>query len=195
MDIAKLKQETSADHDRVERSIRLMDGHLDLPTYLDTLQRLYGFVAGWEQWAAQANSVAVQALLCKRRRSALLRADLTYFATSLPLRTYTGPMLSPGSEPQVLGAMYVMEGSTLGGQFIARHVETTLALSPGQGDSFFRGYGDSTGGMWREMKDALAALPDSTSEETIQAAKALFHDFAQWNEDDSSMESMELPGA
>jgi heme oxygenase (biliverdin-IX-beta and delta-forming) len=49
------------------------------------------------------------------------------------------------SAADLLGAMYVMEGSTLGGQLIARHVELVLGLTAGQGNAHFRGHNERTG--------------------------------------------------
>ena len=182
MDITRLKEQTAVEHDRVEQSLPVMSVALDAATYIRTLQRLHGFVLGWERWASQSACPEIQRLLRSRRRSELLLADLLHFSACAPSETYEGPRLSPASLPQVLGAMYVMEGSTLGGQYIARHVESVLALSPGKGDAFFRGYGDATGSMWREIKTALTALPDDSEEEVIRAARTLFQDFAAWNE-------------
>ena len=182
MDVERLKHETSAEHDRVEQSMRVMDEHLDTAAYLAILRRLYGFVLGWESWAAQSTCATVQMLLRSRRRSEMLHADLVHFSSKLPSHTYPGPRLSLSSLAQVLGGMYVMEGSTLGGQYIARHVEAILVLSPGSGDAFFRGYGETTGSMWREVKEALVELPDAKTEEVIHAARTLFHDFTEWNE-------------
>ncbi|MGI4830067.1 MAG: biliverdin-producing heme oxygenase [Janthinobacterium lividum] len=76
-----------------------------------------------------------------------------------------------------LGAFYVLEGSTLGGRFIAQHVETTLGISPGQGDAYFRGHGEHTGAMWREVTEAIARLPEQDAEITIAAAKRTFQAF------------------
>ncbi len=73
-----------------------------------------------------------------------------------------------------LGAWYVMEGSTLGGRFIARHVETVLGLEPGVGDAYFRGHGEATGGLWRETTALVAAMPDELSDVLIAAAKRTF---------------------
>ncbi len=182
MDINILRQQTSAEHDRVEGSIGVMDGNLDRRIYVGLLQRLYGFALGWEQWSSNCPCASVQALLCKRKRSKLLSNDLRFFSVVPSSSVYPGPALSVGSRTDVLGGLYVMEGSTLGGQYIARHVEATLALTPGCGDSFFRGYGDETGRMWREVKETLTALPDFETEGVILAAKRLFQDFALWNE-------------
>jgi heme oxygenase (biliverdin-IX-beta and delta-forming) len=70
--------------------------------------------------------------------------------------------------------MYVMEGSTLGGQYIARHVEKTLHFTPGQGNAYFRGYSERTGELWREFKSLLTALPETDSDTVIASAKATF---------------------
>ena len=182
MDINSLKLQTSVEHDRVENSMRVMDRHLDLKTYVHVLQSLYGFVLGWEQWAARSTSTTVQTLLCGRQRSKLLGEDLRFFSSDPFSGTYAGPDLLVSSQSHVLGGLYVMEGSTLGGQYIARHVEGILALTPGSGDSFFRGYGDATSRMWREVKEALTDLPDTETEDVICAARKLFQDCAQWNE-------------
>lgn len=191
MDVARLKQQTQPEHDRVEQTMHLMQEGLTREAYVATLQRLLGFVLGWERWASQCNGATVQALLRHRRRSDLLRADLQHFATAPLPAIYPGPALSASVEAYVLGGMYVMEGSTLGGQYIARHVEQVLALPPGTGDAFFRGYGEHTGSMWRQVKGALTALPESDEGEISLAAKAVFADFAQWNEEKFPQQQME----
>ena len=78
-----------------------------------------------------------------------------------------------------LGRMYVMEGSTLGGQYIARHVEETLGIRPGEGNSYFRGYGDATGERWREFREVLKALPDTETDTVIASAREMFAIFGE----------------
>ncbi len=73
-----------------------------------------------------------------------------------------------------LGAWYVMEGSTLGGRFIARHAEAALGLEPGVGDAYFRGHNEATGGLWRETTAVVAAVPEGLSDVVIAAAKRTF---------------------
>lgn len=61
------------------------------------------------------------------------------------------------TRPSVLGALYVIEGSTLGGQMISRHLETTLGLRNGAGYGYFRSYGPDTPEKWREFRGILLA--------------------------------------
>ena len=76
-----------------------------------------------------------------------------------------------------LGALYVLEGSTLGGRLIARHLQPTFGFRDGKGDAYFRGHGDQTGALWREITAAIAALPEGDSPEVIEAAKRTFDAF------------------
>ena len=74
-----------------------------------------------------------------------------------------------------------MEGSTLGGQTIARHVERVLELNAGQGDSYFRGHGENTGRMWKEFCQVQQTrVPDRETGAVVEAAKAMFQVFGSW---------------
>ena len=42
---------------------------------------------------------------------------------------------------QTLGCPYVLEGATLGGQVVGRHLRENLNLSPENGAAFFNSYG------------------------------------------------------
>jgi heme oxygenase len=124
-----------------------------------------------------------------RRRSSLLHADLetlgwkTSDASPAALRYAVQTMndtVVPGDPRAVfLGRMYVMEGSTLGGQYIARHLEQQLRLPHGVGNSYFVGYGEQTGERWREVREVLAALPDEHAETVVRSAKNMFQLFGE----------------
>ena len=77
--------------------------------------------------------------------------------------------------------MYVMEGSRLGGQMIARHVEEVLGLVPGRGDAYFRGFEEKTGSMWKESVGVLEArVGDGEEEAAVRAAREMFGLFGDW---------------
>lgn len=81
----------------------------------------------------------------------------------------------------LFGMMYVMEGSRLGGQFIACHVETVLHLADGAGYSYFRGNGNQTWPMWKEFCEMLKLrVPDNQTEAVVVSAKAMFATYAIW---------------
>lgn len=181
MDLERLKRETEPDHVRTEETMNVMSPDLDRTAYIATLQKLYGFIKGWELWTEQVSATELKQHLCARHRSPLLAADLAFFSAALPDTIYPGPCLSPDNPAEVLGAMYVVEGSTLGGRYIARHVEQVLSLAPNAGNSYFRGYGEETGQMWNEVKALLRNVPDRDAPVVARSAKLLFADFASWN--------------
>ncbi len=90
-----------------------------------------------------------------------------------------GSQSEAGFEAGFMGALYVMEGSTLGGRFIARHVEQVLGLEPGRGDAYFQGHGEATGSLWRETTAAIAEVPEAQAEVVIAAAKRTFAAFGE----------------
>jgi heme oxygenase len=95
------------------------------------------------------------------------------------------------SPEQAVGVLYVLEGATLGGQFIQRHLQTTLGLTPSQGLSFFCSYGDGVGTMWQAYMQfaALAADTPEKQDAIATAAVETFVCFEQW----LSMERAALP--
>ncbi len=72
------------------------------------------------------------------------------------------------SKAEFLGAMYVLEGSTLGGQVLLRRFKDALGISETQGGHFFNGYGSETGLMWCQFLSVLNRELQTTEE--IQTA-------------------------
>ena len=180
MNLEQLRRETLLDHNAVEKSVPLMDEELDVDTYVSYLLKLRGIIAAWEEWAAPNAPAWIQPLLAARRRGQLLMLDLRWFGvdTSGEARPKLPEMRDTAS---LLGAMYVIEGSTLGGQLIARHVELVLGLTAGQGNAYFCGHNQRTGQLWKEFCDALRTkVPDSETPAVIAAAKAMFGLFGAW---------------
>ena len=56
--------------------------------------------------------------------------------------------------------MYVLEGSALGGQFIARTL-AQAGLHPDRGAAYFHGWGPATARLWRETREVLNTQLDS----------------------------------
>jgi heme oxygenase (biliverdin-IX-beta and delta-forming) len=154
--LAALRGATHTHHERVDRLVDLQ--RLQEPShYARVLRVLEAFLAGWEPAVAAALPPARQEWLRLRSRRPFLQQDLR------ALRVAPGTAARmPGfaSEAAAWGAIYVMEGSALGGQVISR----TLArrgLSPATGAAYFHGWGDATSAMWREVRGLLASHLDS----------------------------------
>ncbi|UQN08670.1 biliverdin-producing heme oxygenase [Deinococcus sp. QL22] len=154
----QLRQATLQHHQEVEAFMPVMQPHLRLETYQHLLGQLYTVVAPLEGQLL-ALPLPEQFEVGARQKAGLLRRDLSVLGvTSLPL----GLSLPPLSLPQALGALYVLEGATLGGQMIERHLHACLGLTAARGSAYFTAYGPATGQMWRRFGAAMACsvLPE-----------------------------------
>ena len=180
MDIAKLRVATRADHKAVEDSLPLMRPDLTRNGYITVLLRLHGIVAAWEEIANESFSGPLKELARERQRLSLLKRDLMFFQAT-PDESLKPCLSGFHNSAELLGAMYVMEGSRLGGQLIAKHVEEILELDHGSGSSFFRGYGKSTREHWTEFINVLQVhVDDSGTEAVVAGAKKMFREFGDW---------------
>jgi heme oxygenase (biliverdin-IX-beta and delta-forming) len=188
LDMQKLRRGTEASHQAIEGTSPLMGRNLDEAQYIQCLHNMYGVVAAWEECSVQFAPAWLQATLARGRKG-FLEEDLARFGVfELDVSRPTLPDLK--ELPDLLGAMYVMEGSTLGGQIIARHVETVLHLSEGPGCSYFRGHGDQTGPMWKEFCDLLKLrVLDDQTDAVIDGANAMFETVGQWMQRKSVMDA------
>jgi heme oxygenase len=183
-----LKAETRSHHERAERSVRLLAPGLTLEHYRHHLEALYGFYAPLEDALAAPLSGLPELRAPERRKLPLLVQDLCGLGhtqaslVSLPLATEL-PRLH--ALPEALGCCYVLEGATLGGQLILRHLQRHFAGIPAGDFAFFRAYGEGIGPMWRAFGDALyRASGEARSEDfdsrVLQAARATFDAFEGW---------------
>jgi heme oxygenase len=80
--------------------------------------------------------------------------------------------------------MYVLEGSTLGGQVLKRAMAERLGVGADSGAAFFDVYGPLTGTHWRSFLARLAeaSLPPAALTCSVHAAVATFMRFEQWLE-------------
>lgn len=148
--------------------------------YVVCLRRLYGIVLAWEEMAEERSSGEIHGLLLSRQRRYLLGRDLARLGAEMDL--VPRPVLPEMQDrASLLGAMYVMEGSTLGGQLIAPHVEEVLHLGDGEGTAFFRGHRERTGVLWREFCELLKTqVAEEEEEALIGAARKMFQAFRLW---------------
>jgi heme oxygenase (biliverdin-IX-beta and delta-forming) len=180
LDLARLRLETAVDHVAVEAGMPLMVEDLDRKSYVRCLQQVHGIVAAWEEWSAETSPEWMHSLLENRQRRGLLERDLAWFGV-VPFDEARPAMPETQDPASLLGAMYVMEGSTLGGRLIARHVERVLGLSAGVGDAYFCGHDQQTGTLWKEFCGVLQArVPDRETDTVIAAAKTMFQVFGSW---------------
>jgi heme oxygenase len=169
--LERLKIETRPAHDRIEAAIDVERRITSRGAYRALLARFYGFHVAWE---AAAEEVAPDPQAFRRRCKAdLLARDLKALGLSaheiarLPRCHPLMPLPAPAA---VLGSMYVVEGSTLGGAIIARDVERRLGLTAETGCAYFRSYGRDTAMMWKSFGAMLTALSSPEVDDLIVAS-------------------------
>lgn len=184
----RLRHETRDLHDRIEanpRFGRLMATDLTQGEYRQILVGLLGHHRPVEAALAAAAPLLPAALgvADRLRRTALLEADLRALGldgtaiADLP----ACPPLALATAEAAWGTLYMLEGATLGGQVIARHLAATLGLGPGNGASALVPYGDQTGTQWRGFKAALeATAPGLDADAVVDAARRAFTRLDDW---------------
>ena len=180
----RLKHETRAEHLALEARVPLMQPGLTVPQYAQVLRAFASVVLPLEQRLA-ALPLPDALKYPARRHTPALQADLA--ALGLDWSPHPLPETLATSLPAAYGTLYVLEGSTLGGQLISRHLKKHLNLDGTSGAAYFSGYGPDTGRQWRAftqfMRDAEreAAQPgwaDAMVQDMVQEARAAFAVFA-----------------
>ena len=184
MILERLKSATGDAHDRVEAlaaSDRIMNGTLTAGEYRRLVLRNYLLHAAYEPLldTVAARYTLDELRFQERKKLPFLERDLRELNLRIPGVEFI-PSLVPDTVQQVLGCMYVLEGSTLGGAVIRRRL-TSIPEFAGIPFHFYGCYGDRTGAMWNSFRSVLTARVQTTAEqqETVQAALQMFDDVAR----------------
>lgn len=151
--------------------------------YRDLLRRFHGYYHPLEQDLLNAGHWRDIGLdYPQRLKTAALERDLVTLgdaAPSLLPQCSSLPDVSP--LPASLGCLYVLEGATLGGQIISRHLREHLGLTPATGAAFFSGYGPDTGPRWKEFGTVLTtAAREEDGDAIVAAANQTFMTLSDW---------------
>jgi heme oxygenase len=177
-----LRRATGDSHRRLEAmptQARLLRDDYGIAEYRRLLGRLYGFYqplglalqAGGAAWGSRV-ALRVEQLERDLRALALTPGDLHALSRCVEL-----PPVD--TSDHVLGCAYVIEGSTLGGRVIFKHL---ARIFPDRADvalRFFAGDGDRTAEQWRGFCAHLNAQATNV-EQLCAAASATFDALAAW---------------
>ncbi|RAK52471.1 biliverdin-producing heme oxygenase [Phenylobacterium deserti] len=168
----RLRRETADAHAQLENQLQLLGRVSDRQWFVCVLEGFLGFHMVWER--AIRERPELRAFLEPRSRLPHLRRDLialgrtTAELEALPHCFAAADLAADPAE--ALGSIYVMEGSTLGGQVIHRALKDTGWLPRG-GLTYFQPYGSRTGQMWRSYQ-AFAEQTTSASRQDAVCAGA-----------------------
>jgi heme oxygenase len=174
----QLKDSTEASHQALEKKmVSIIKKIRTRQDYVNFLKLMYGYYSALER---RVQEYVTEMEIGKRRKAERLLEDISYFeSTATPDICKELPPIN--SHAEALGAMYVMEGSTMGGKTIAKMIEGQAGINGPSGFSFFNGYGEETGKMWEEFKIFLNRPFDELEKlDLILTANRTFRTFYNW---------------
>jgi heme oxygenase len=145
-----LREGAAEAHTQLEATLDLMGRIADRQRFLQVLERFLGFHLIWEHAIRQ--HPALRSFHEPRSRVPHLRRDLAALGrtnaeqAALPLCAAAASLVS--RRAGAVGSIYVLEGSTLGGQVISRAL-AQAHWAPRGGLAYFAPYKARTGEMWR----------------------------------------------
>ncbi|SFE22214.1 Heme oxygenase [Paenibacillus algorifonticola] len=192
--MARLKEETADNHKQIEDNRfakAILNQTLNITDYSLYLQKFYGFIKPVERhiaaWAEAQNLQELRIFLQSRAKSPLLERDLIALGLSeeqvqqLPECKQLPELAAAAS---VLGYMYVIEGSTMGGQIITRQVRKFLPFTDhaSEGTAYFNAYGTETRAKWAEFSQFVSesALTEEEANQVVETAKQTFLTLEVW---------------
>ena len=157
-----LRIHTRSHHERIEQALDLPSSVRTREDYRRLLVRFCGFYLPHEAqlriYTSALDAYGIE--LGTRLKADKIRHDLLSLGmsseeiTKLPQCVDLPDLCTPG---HALGSLYVLEGSTLGSQVVARALNEKAELEVNCAMRFLSGYGASTGRMWRSFVSALDA--------------------------------------
>ena len=180
--IDKLRLATRPLHDELDQAMmpRIMQMQ-SINDYIDLLIAFYGFFKPvYDQIDSHLNQRYLPDYNSRRKPAGILH-NLQALGYKTTVEKISGNLPGITCNAEAFGALYVMEGSTLGGLMITKMIAGKLHLTDEQ-LSFFAGYGKKTKERWHQFTGALDNVPVSENDEQkmIQAAAETFSLFKSW---------------
>lgn len=183
---AQLRTQTACLHEQTEILLGLPCAIRNVDDYRGWLCRFFGLYEPLEQSLARFNEWGDHGLtLPSPNHGTCLAADLAAMRVD-PANVSRAPSSLLPRLPtfaHALGALYVLEGSTLGGQLILRDVEARIGSQITGATLFFGGRGTAVGPAWQTFKTALNAFGRERpclGADVISGAEGVFRSIAEW---------------
>ncbi|WP_285008458.1 biliverdin-producing heme oxygenase [Pedobacter faecalis] len=180
----KLKHDTLLQHERLESLMfvdNIMGKTLNPDQYKKILLTNYIAHKAYEEaiFGAIGPDLAARLDLNARRKLAALERDVE--EAGLDEQLFKAELIVKGLKPlhfneaAALGALYVMEGATLGGSVILKQLKLNPSFA-GKGLNFYYYgvYGGALMANWKSFVDVLNAFPEGNEDEVVEGAKQMF---------------------
>lgn len=171
-----IKESTTQAHAKLEgtvvRQLKAVRSNAD---YADVLKAFYAYFNAVEKTIAPYITAEVLPDYAERRNSSHIKADIIELGGNVDnLPQVETPAVNNALE--ALSALYVLEGSIMGGPYI---VQMLNKYGVQQGTSFFSGYGENTQNMWQAFVTVLNKHGEdpATHARSIEIANETFSRF------------------
>ncbi|MFD2599275.1 biliverdin-producing heme oxygenase [Sphingobacterium corticis] len=150
-----IKEATKSAHQQLEKTVVMrLKGIRSQADYADVLKHFYAYFSAVEQAIAPFITSGVLPDYASRRNASHIRQDIVDLGENVDtLPAAKAPNIQ--SVAEAFGALYVLEGSIMGGPYI---VQMLKKYGMETGFSFFSGYGESTGQRWAAFTERMNEL-------------------------------------
>lgn len=174
----QIKSATKSGHQELEKTVILkLKAIRSNQDYADVLKYFYTYFTVLESQLEQFIPAALRPYYTLRRDASYIERDIIELGGSIEnLPTSYSPAINNFN--QAIGALYVLEGSIMGGPYIVKMLQQ---YGMNLGFNFFQGYGDASQEKWQEFTRLINTEITSPEaiEEAIEAAKDTFSQFAK----------------
>lgn len=178
-----LKDRTRQSHQSLEKTlVGLLKNIQTKDDYLYILRLFYSFIYPLEREINRFSIADAFPDYSERRKAGQLVTDMQSLGRNAKDEDLCKDLPPIHSVFEAAGTLYVLEGSTLGGQVISRMISDKLPSVTDNSLSFFNSYGGDTLPMWRKFQDRLNSLVTNEVQqaETVRAAESTFNYFKTW---------------
>jgi heme oxygenase len=165
----RLLERTADWHTRIGQnmlSVNLFGANVSIEDYKKYLSALFGFVSGFEQYIYPQLLSFINDLE-KRRKTNIIKDDLVTLGynvstlETLPENYFRSMYTDPYA---ALGALYVLESLTLGGELIQQHLKHALNGSAGK-LKYFVAHGEDAETMWQIFLHDFSEIGENTDKQ------------------------------
>ncbi|WP_153801186.1 biliverdin-producing heme oxygenase [Foetidibacter luteolus] len=177
---ARLKEETKAAHQSLEKAMVVYIRKVQTEEqYVRLLQLFYGFYRPLEERIARYVDDSIMPEFNSRAKTGRLLNDMDNGAADDNILAVDLPVIE--SLAAALGAMYVLEGSTLGGEYIAKMLASQSGIKDSR-LSFFNSYGNKRMEMWAGFIETINSYGNDSniSRQVVDSASQTFLKFKSW---------------
>ncbi|MES2328527.1 MAG: biliverdin-producing heme oxygenase [Bacteroidota bacterium] len=166
----RLLERTSDWHTRLGQnmlSVNLLSPNVTLEDYKKNLSALFGFIEGFEKYIFPELTQFIPDLE-QRRKTPIIKTDLVKLGQNtdeletMPESYFRAMYKDPYA---ALGALYVLESSTLGGGLIQKHLQDALKDPVVNKLIYFVAQGENADAMWQKFLNTFSAIGEKSDKE------------------------------